>query len=304
MSGVLPGLPGAAADPGTGPVVDGLLERLLADAVPTPPPVHETGNGTVPIARGRAEEALAMHRRHRGSWYGELVGPLRVPVRAVPDVVAGLHRSDHGLQVTLVADAGEPDPYELLRVARGQVMDDDRLEVVGVELPLPPIAPEPAARAALEAVDFTAPAWFVVPTSTAWQPALEVLAEDGAESVALHLPPGTTAGDAAALLRAAVDLDLAVSVTSGELPLVTGAEGFGLLNLLGAVRAALNGAETDLVAGVLAAADEAPLAAAARRMSDADAAVLRAFLPAATCPSVRRVVEDLEAAGLIAPDAA
>jgi hypothetical protein len=186
-------------------------------------------------------------------------------------------------------------------------VDDDRVEVAGVELPLPRAAePALAARAALAALNVSVPAWFVVPPEAGWLPALEVLAQDGAESVALHVPgaPADGFAGAAAVLRRAVDLDVAVAVTAGELPVVTDATGCGLLNLLGAVRAALNGADTHEVAAVLAATSPAPLAAAARRMSDADAAVVRAFLPTVTCPSVRSVVEDLEALGLIAPDAA
>ena len=73
---------------------------------------------------------------------------------------------------------------------------------------------------------------------------------------------------------------------------------------MGAVRAALNGAEVDDVAAVLASHATDPLSAAARRMSDADAAVVRAFLPLVSCPSARRTVTELELLGLVAPDAA
>jgi hypothetical protein len=39
-------------------------------------------------------------------------------------------------------------------------------------------------------------------------------------------------------------------------------------------------------------------------MSEADAAIVRAFLPVISAPSIRELVEDLEAADLIEPDAA
>ena len=308
----LPGLPGATAEAGRGPVVETLVDGLLADPIPGAPPgtaAHEPDGGTVAIERPHVADALATHRDHRGSWYGDLLGPLRVPTSAVADVAAGLIARDHGMPVTLVPPPGSPDPLGELHAARAQLIDDDRVQITGVELPLP-LAAEPAlaARAALAALNVSVPAWFVVPPDPAWLPALDVLAEDGAESVALHLGAsgGGDAGwaGAAAVLRRAVDLDVAVAVTAGRLPVVTDDTGCGLLNLLGAVRAALNGADVAEVAAVLAATTPDPLAAAARRMSDADAAVVRAFLPVVTCPSIRSVVEDLESLGLIAPDAA
>ena len=311
---VLPGLPGATAEAGTGPVVETLVDGLLADPVPLPQvELRADGFGpdgdTVGIERPHVADALARHRDHRASWYGDLLGPLRVPTASVADVVAGLIARDHGMAVTLVPPPGSPDPLADLHAARALLIDDDRVEITGVELPLPRAAePALAARAALAALNVSVPAWFVVPSDAGWLPALDVLAEDGAESVALHV--GATSRDArgwegaAAVLRRAVDLDVAVAVTTGALPVITDQTGCGLLNLLGAVRAALNGADAAEVAAVLASTAPEPLAAAARRMSDADAAVVRAFLPVVTCPSIRSVVEDLESLGLIAPDAA
>jgi hypothetical protein len=311
MVTVLPGLPGAADDPGAGPVVEVLFDGLLADVMPdrvvrprtAPPPPPD--DSAVSIERAVAEEALAAHREHCAAWYGDLIGPLRVPAAATADVVAALQPRDHAMRITLVPAPGTEDPLADLRAARAILMDDDRVEVVGAELPLPAVEPpERAARAALAALDLSAPTWFVVPPEERWLPALDVLAEDGAENLALHVPAGAALGDVAVVLRHAVDRDLAVAVTAGELPVITGAAGCGLLNLLGAVRAALNGAEAGQVAAVLAETRPEPLAAAARRMSDADAAVARSFLPTVTCPHVRQTVDDLAALGLIAPDAA
>jgi hypothetical protein len=39
-------------------------------------------------------------------------------------------------------------------------------------------------------------------------------------------------------------------------------------------------------------------------MSDADAAIVRSFLPMVSGPSIRELVQDLESEGLIEPDAA
>jgi hypothetical protein len=316
-SSVLSGLPGASDDPGTGPVVVTLVDGLLGDVVPVPAEMGVagvSGGDTVGIARPHIADAVAAHRDHRASWYGDLLGPMRVPAASVRDVVAALVPRDHALPVTLVLPA-EPgsgpgsvpgsggDPLAELHAARALLIDDERVEIVGVELPLPG-GPEPAsaARRALAALDVSVPAWFVVPPDVRWLPALDVLAEDGAESVALHV--GDDVAGAAAVLRRAVDLDVAVAATSGELPVVTDDSGCGLLNLLCAVRAALNGAGPDEVTTVLTCRRSEPLCSAARRMSDADAAVVRAFLPVVTTPSVREVVAELESLSLIAPDAA
>jgi len=314
-SSVLPGLPGASDDPGTGPVVDTLVDGLLGDVVPVPAAVGPAGVvGGDTVARPPVADAVAAHRDHRASWYGDLLGPMRVPAAPVADVVAALLPRDHALPVTLVVPSvpgavldPQVDPVAELHAARALLVDDDRIEVVGVELPLPG-GPEPAAaaRRALAALDVSVPAWFVVPPDVRWLPALDVLAADGAESVALHVGSGADAdvAGAAAVLRRAVDLDVAVAATSGELPVVTEDSGCGLLNLLCAVRAALNGASPEEVTAVLACRRPEPLCSAARRMSDADAAVVRAFLPLLTTPSVREAVAELESLSLIAPDAA
>jgi len=289
----LPGLPGSD-HPGSGPVVEPLLDDLLVDVVP----------GSTAQA---AEQALSAHRDHRRSWYGDLVGPMRVPVPATEQVIYALHASDAGLPVVLVAEPGQDDlaVLEGLRRARFQLLDNHRVELAAVELPFAgkeagPVAER--ARVMLDSLDFTVPAWFSVPAEPGWEPAFDVLAADGAENVALHL--SGTAADTAAAIRALIDRDLSFAVAGGVSGLVTDPSGFGLLNVLCATRAALNGAEPPEMTAVLAETTIAPLASAARRMSEADAATARAFLPAVTPPSIRDMVRALQAEGLIEPDAA
>ena len=284
----LDALPGASPDPGTGTVVEPLLDGLLAGDVGT----------------GDIGAALIAHRRHGEAWYGDLVGPLRVPAAAAERLRQALLPRDHALRMTLVVEPDDPDPPALLRAAYGALLDDDRVAVTGVELPLPAgPAAAAAAAAGLAGLEVSVPAWFLVPVEAGWEPALDVLAEDGAENLALRVGAGTAPDGLAAVLRHAVDRELSLAVSGGELPLATGG-GFGLLNLIGAVRSALNGASAAELAGVLASPELDPLAAAARRMSEADAAVLRSFLVTVGCPSIRDCVDGLEAAGLIAPDAA
>ena len=262
----LPGLPGAALDPGTGAAVPTLFEGLLADAGP-----------------------LAAHREHRAARYGDLLGPLVVPADGVEALQDELRSSDHALQVLLSARPEGADPgLEGLREARNRLLDDDRVEVVGVELPVPP----GAVAAVLSVLDFSAPAWLELPLVAGWEEALDVVVEDGAEHVAVRADDPAAM---AAFVRRAVDRDVVFRVAGPARE--PGA--LAWLAVLCAVRAALNGAEAAEVAAVLAERRAAPLASALRRMSEADAAVARAFLAGVTVADVRSSVEDLVALGLL-----
>lgn len=287
-SGRLAGLPGAQIDAGDGPVVITLVEGLLADAAA--------------LAGDPVAEALTGHRAHRAAWYGDLVGPLLVPAGAAEALAAALGDGDLGLRVAL-ASVG-PDPVGALRRARS-ALEGGRSELVGVHLPLPDGPPEAAARAALDALESSVPVWLEVPNRPGWQGALDVLASDGAECATIRVdgPSGFgTDADLAAVLRLAIDRDVTFAVVASDLPVLRGA-GPGLLNLVCAVRAALNGAEEEELVPVLAEPDPAPLCAALRRMSDADAAVARAFLATVTA-RVGPTVHRLEALGLVEPEAA
>jgi hypothetical protein len=301
---LLPGLPGAEHT-GTGPVVEPLLDDLLSDTAPAVP----IGSGeATEVGSGAVARALAEHREHHAAWYGDLIGPLRVPASATVALLAALRPGDHALPIVLTPDPASEDLLGALRVARSLLLDNHRVELVGVELPF--VAADSAAEAArraLDALDFTVPAWFMVKAEPGWEPAFDVLAQDGAESVALYLPPPITPEiftDVAGVLRALIDRDLSYSVTAGLAELVTTESGHGLLNLVCATRAALNGAETADMAMILAETEITPLAAATRRMSEADAATIRAFRPTVSALSIRDLVQDLEAEGLIEPDAA
>jgi hypothetical protein len=274
MEEALAGLPGASGDAGEGPVVPALLETMLL------------AEGTVASARDAAH-----------AWYADLVGPLLVPADATEGIQEQVEPGDLGLRIVLVAQPGPGDPAGLLglREARNRLLDDDRLELTGVHIPLPASQLQrDAVDDLLAELDLTVPAWIEVTPSAGWEQALETLAADGAEHLALRL------GDAlvAALLRRAVDLDLSLRVAG-----VGGgaASTVQLLAALCAVRAALNGADVPEITAVLAERRVAPLTSALRRMSDADAAVARAFLEGVVVPDVAEAARDLAALGLVKP---
>ena len=289
----LPGLPGAGLL-GVGPVVEPLLDNLLSATVPALP----AGWPAAPI-----EAAVAGYREHRSAGFGDLLGPLRVPASATEAMLAALQPGDHALPIVLLPDLAAEDLLGRLRAARSLLLDNHRVELVGVELPFATAdSAADAARLTLEALDFTVPAWFIVPAGPGWEPAFDVLAEDGAESIALLLPPPASVdvfATVAAVLRALIDRELPYSVTGGITRLVGSPAGHGLLNLLCATRAALNGAEAGELSAILAETSAEPLASAARRMSEADAAIVRAFLPTIAVPSLQGMVDALELEGLI-----
>jgi hypothetical protein len=223
-------------------------------------------------------------------------------------LLGALRPGDHSLPIVLTPDPASDDLLAQLRAARALLLDNHRVELVGVELPFAASnSAADAARRALDALDFTVPAWFMVKAEPGWEPAFDVLAQDGAESVALYLPPPSTSTiftEVAAVLRALIDRELPYAVTDGIIGLATTSAGHGLLNLLCATHAAIKGAESDALATVLAETELETLTTAVRRMSEADAAIVRAFLPTISGPSIRDMVQELEGEGLIEPDAA
>jgi hypothetical protein len=326
-SAPLPGPPDLA-DPGSGPASAALLDGLLDDAVLLDVPLD------VPLVAA----AVARHRALRDRADGELLtGPLLVPAGLAEAVAGSLRPGEHPLRVLLVPDppaAGRSgrDPaapdvarvseqLEALRQARNLFLDDDGIELVGVQVSLPRDLPAAdGARAVVDALDFTAPAWLELDPGLAGAgQALAVLAEDGAEGLALaaggaHRLP---AGSLAAGLRAAVDREVTVRAVGGPLPWIrpadpsttgssapgsTTAVPHGVLNLLCAVRAALNGAEVEQLTAILTATAPGPLLSAVRRMSGADAVVVRAFLAAVPVAPVAGALDELARLGLLPTD--
>lgn len=273
-------LPGSSTDAGTGPVVAELVEALFDDAGP-----------------------LGAHRDHRAAWYGETVGCLLVEASNTESTTEDLISRDHALPVLL---AGRD--RQQVRAARDLLAEDDRVELVGVRLPLPQVGALAAAHL-LAALDFTVPAWIELSPAPGWADVVRVLAGDGAESLTLLLDDASPI-EAARLLRAVIDHDLAFRLGGADLPVITPdaavasspVRRYGVLNVLCAVRAALNGAESPALAAILAEPDAAPLTSALRRMSEADAAVARGFCTAVQVDDVAAMVAQWVRHGLIGPE--
>jgi len=272
-----PVLPGATADPGSGPVEAALLDGLLDDTGP-----------------------LAGHRDLLAGDHRDLLAALEIPatVEATDALVEGLIPGDGGIRVVLAAPT-----LEGLRAARSLLLDVDAVELIGIRVPVPQVdGPDPAAATLdlLDALDSSVPAWITVPPGPAAAPVLGVLAADGVEHATLDLAAGSL-DELTDLLRRLVDAGLPFRVTGtpgvhgGPMP---GGHP-GLLNLLCATRAALAGATPADLREMLAVREVAPLVAALRGTAAADAAAVRALLVAAQVPDAGHVAAELAGLGLL-----
>ena len=308
--GVLPGLPGSDTAPGSGPAVAELFAGLLDDAAPLYP-------------QGRGEGEVAAHVSRAAAGYGYLLGALVVPARGCGRVAADLDavRGDSAgtprvTDVCVEADPAAADPLADAAACATTLDARDDVRVVALSVPLPgagdaaaaadlagrlaPVTPYPGVRV-----------WVRVAPGRGLKGVLQVLALAGDAVGACVAVGGASAAavpstdDLADALRACVDSEVLVRLTGGPARAVrgpdptTGVAGHGVLNVVGAMRAALNGAEPPEVAEVLASTDASALASGTRRISEADAAVLRAFWVGAAVPDVGVPLDDLVALGLL-----
>ena len=304
-SGVIPALPGSDDVAGAGPAVRSLFTDLVDDAAMFPPRL------------AAVEVALPAHVQHQRAWYADLVGPFLVPAGRVEDVSRALSARTlpAPVQLGVVADPAVGDPLAGAVAALAALATLDGVEPVALEVPLPAAADQdPAARDLLARLHREVPAdvqvWVEVQRERGWQGALRRIAGAGDPVGAKVRTGGTTAGafpsveELSAFLRASVDVEATFKLTAGlhtavRGPDPTGAEHHGLLNVLCGVRAALNGAEAPEVAEVVGETRVERLASAVRRMSEADAAVVRAFFASFGCCGVTDPIEEFVDLGLV-----
>ncbi|MFI7486861.1 hypothetical protein ACIBXA_00575 [Micromonospora echinaurantiaca] len=251
--------------------VPALLDGLVDDAAVFPP-----GSASLP-------DAVAAHRRHRTSWYADLVGPLLVPATKLP-ALAGLLGSDERIDVGVIGDL----PIGQLDKVRAEA--DPRLRVRQVEAavakrgedPLPGLAElvAMARRAAApegesaDSVPDRLDVYAELPLTFGLMGALDALATARADGVPIAAKFRTgglaaelfpTPAELAAVICACRDRQLPFKLTAGlhqavrHLDPETGFTHHGFGNVLAATLAAADGAATSTVAELLTAADPRPL---------------------------------------------
>jgi hypothetical protein len=272
------------------PAEASLFASLVDDAAVFPP-------GNAPLG-----EAVRLHREHRASGYAPLVGPLLVPASAAEELV-GLAAGGEPLRVAVVArpGVGRAD----VAAAVGLLQDAPAVEVVGVEV-------------GWTADWREAPRWdgipltLEVPRGPEQAEAVADIAADASDAVPLQAKfrtgatstwPWPDETELATFLRTAIDHDLGFKLTGGLHHAVRGThdgeEQHGLLNVVTAVRWALNGEDVDELVPLLAERDAAVLVPQVTRMSVADASIVRAFFTAYGCCEVTDPVRELSALGLV-----
>jgi hypothetical protein len=234
--------------------------------------------------------SVADHRAHRDEWYSDLAGALMWPVSRVESLWDALAEGDDPISVVLVADTG----LDGVRVARGALIDEDRIDVVGIRLLLKDSAdPGRAARSLLDELDLSTPSAIEISPTPGWQGALDALAEDGAERAAWRVD-----GDArplALFLRSCLDRSLSFSFLGGGTAALTVGAALGTLNLLAASAAAVRGADADHIGRLLTIDDSVELLTVVR---ESDPRMVRRYLGSMSTPDIATAAANLHAAGL------
>lgn len=277
-----------------------LLRALVDDAAVFPP-------GNSPLA-----QAVTAHAAHRDAWYSGCVGPLLVPAAAAPDLLgaldAGRWTRPEPLAVAAVARPGT-DPV-VLRDAVAVLAADRRVHLAGAELgwtpgwrrlDLPgglPLAVEvPRARADQD---------------TAVAEVRAAVAEGGAVVAKLRTGPTPTwpwpdERELAAFLLAATAAPVPFRLTGGLHHAVRGTypvggapqENHGLLNVLVATSATLEGAAAPEVAALLAVRDAPALADLVAAWTAETVRHVRGAFTAYGCCTVTDPLTELTGLGLL-----
>jgi hypothetical protein len=291
--GSLPSMTGTTGSAAEQPAERALFEGLVDDAAVFPP-------GNAPL-----EEAVRLHREHRQSRYAAYVGPLLVPASAAADLVSFAAQGDP-LQVSVIGRPGT-DAGDV--VAAVQTLEESgSVDVVGAELGWTP----DWRAAGLDAKALT----LEVPRGAGHVDAVADVAKDSSDSVALQAKfrtgatpswPWPDETELATFIRTAIDHDLGFKLTGGLHHAVRTTvaddalqpEHHGLLNVITAVRWALNGEDVDELTPLLAERDPAVLVQHVTRMSVADASIVRAFFTAYGCCRVTDPIRELTALNLL-----
>ncbi|WBC12826.1 hypothetical protein O7600_16730 [Micromonospora sp. WMMA1998] len=244
-----------------------LLAGLVDDAAVFPP-----GNAALP-------DAVTAHRRHRAAWYADLVGPLLLPASDLQaGALTGLVDPAEGLVIGLIGDTGlDGLPAALSALAPNGVTARQVEAPVAKrgEDPAPGVAELVALAGRLDGVSVYAE----IPLTLGLMDALDALARARADGlpVAAKFRTGGLAAELfptpvelAAVICACRDRELPFKLTAGLHHAIrhrdpeTGFTHHGFVNVLAAALAAVEGAQVDAVAELLAATDPLRVVESAR----------------------------------------
>ena len=274
-----------------------LLTALVDDAAVFPP-------GSAALA-----DAVHAHARHRESWFAPLIGPLLLPIAALPDY-AHLQAQLTECKATAIGIGVIGEPAALDRAIPELPAATRQIESSVAkrgEDPLPGIK----RIAALCRTSQKPQEWYCeVPLAWGLMSALDELADlrtEGLRVAAKFRTGGLAAelfpspAELAAVICACRDRDLPFKLTAGlhhaarHTDPETGLVHHGFLNVLVAVLAAADGGDPGELAGILASTDAVPIAGRAREQLDRPRPLWIGF---GSC-SVTDPVADLTGLGLL-----
>jgi hypothetical protein len=258
-----------STSPGPGPL--GRLTRLLVDDAAVFPP------GNAPLG-----QAVAEHRGHRAAPYADQVGPLLVRA-ADATRAAALLRPGERLPVALVVRPGT-DPA-LLPGAAEALRGEDRALLTGVELPVAGAEPLGPVR------DLGVPIWLEVSARSLAADLDEVLGAGARAKLRTGgLIPAEVPDDlvvatfVVGCARRGLGFKLTAGLHHAVRGVAAGLEHHGVANVLLGTVLALDGAEAEAVAAVLAERRPAVLRDGLIELDEAAAiAVRRAFVSFGCC---------------------
>jgi hypothetical protein len=270
-----------------------LFYSLIDDAALFPP-----GNAPMDVA-------VPAHRKHRGAWYAEMIGPFLCPASRIPELTTQLDDDAPELGVAVIVDTGTGGLGE----AVDTVAADQRLTLRGLEVPLRGEPLRDAARRTAAALDAAlggpeddAPSYIEIPRTDGWRDALEIVAESGYRAKLRTGGPSPDAfpseGDVARFIVACLELDVPFKFTAGLHHAVRrtnpdGRQEHGFLNALLAVATALDGADVATIAQVLAQRESAALVERADSLPAERASSVRAWFGSYGSCSVNEPIDDL-----------
>lgn len=247
-----------------------LFAGLVDDAAVFPP-----GSASLP-------DAVTAHHRHRAAWYAGLVGPLLLPASTLPDL-PGLLAPAAALAIGVIGDV----PVGRLDAALAEA--DPRLAVRQVEAAVAKRGedPQPGLADLVKLAERLAgpTVYAEIPLTFGLMGALDTVAEAraGGLPVAAKFRTGGLAAELfptpvelAAVICACRDRELPFKLTAGLHHAIrhrdpeTGFTHHGFVNVLAATLAAVEGAEVDGVAELLAATDPVRVVERVRAHRNAD----------------------------------
>ena len=288
-----PANPPASPGPRAVPAIPTLYDGLVDDAAVFPP-----GSAALP-------DAVIAHRRHRDSWYAELVGPLLIPASALT-ALPGLLGDDERIEVGVIADV------PLARLAALCGGTDPRIRIRQIEAAVAKRGedPVPGLRELLAQAEPGLDLHAEIPLTWGVTEALDLLAEarrDGIRATAKFRTGGLAAElyptpvDLAGLIVACRERAVPFKLTAGLHRAVrhtdpeTGFVHHGFLNVLTACLAAAAGEPLPSVTERLAGTDAVLLIEGTRPHRRQERPLWTSF---GTC-DLANPIADLRAVGLL-----